>query len=121
MLLLQLAQHTTTVVASVNIHHVVHIAQSFAADPPQPSKGSGQSFTDIYNFADSVKNLITALGLTVFFIGIVIAGMLRIMSFGSERRIAVSNMALTAAIIGLVIILGADGVYAVISTAFTKQ
>jgi Type IV secretion system pilin len=53
----------------------------------------------------NIQNVIVGLAATVFVICVVVAGLMRMLSFGNERRVAISNMALTAAVVGLVIIL----------------
>jgi hypothetical protein len=86
--------------------------------PPTGSTATGNSFTDVYNFALAVKELLVKLGWVIFFIGISIAGIMRMISFGSVRKIEISNLAIAAAVIGLAIILGASGIASVITTAF---
>lgn len=53
----------------------------------------------------NIQNLIHTVGLTIFLISVSVAGIMRMVAFGSERRIALSNIALTAAVVGLVIML----------------
>jgi hypothetical protein len=53
----------------------------------------------------TVINILTALGVAVAVIGIVIGGLMRATAWGAEQRIAMSNKAITCAIIGLVIVL----------------
>lgn len=55
--------------------------------------------------ATQVKNIVLTVGGTIFLISVAIAGIMRMVAFGNERRIALSNMALTAAVVGLVIML----------------
>jgi type IV secretory pathway VirB2 component (pilin) len=45
------------------------------------------------------------LGVAVAVIGIVVGGLMRATAWGSEQRIAMSNKAITCAVIGLVIVL----------------
>lgn len=93
------------------------------APPAPPSDPTSQNdpYKDIYNFADSIRGLVYALGFTIFLIGIIAAGIMRILSFGSDRRIAMSNMALTAAVIGLIIILLGTGLQTLLVGAFQKK
>jgi hypothetical protein len=139
MLTLQLIHQTATMISAVHVQHATalssnHLMQlkmnaTTAAPTSTPASAptintptlngtTGNSFTDIFNFARSIQSLVTAVGLVIFFIGIGIAGILRMISAGNERRIAVSNMALTAAIVGLVIVLAGNGIYGVLSKAF---
>jgi len=53
----------------------------------------------------SIMGIVVGITGAVFVICIVIAGLMRMLSFGNERRVAVSNMALTAAVVGLIIIM----------------
>jgi hypothetical protein len=53
----------------------------------------------------NIIGVLTALGIAVAVIGIVIGGLMRATSWGSEQRIAASNKAISSAVIGLVIIL----------------
>ncbi len=59
----------------------------------------------INNLLHNIQTIVVAAAGTVFIICIVIAGIMRMVSFGNERRVALSNMALTAAVVGLIIIL----------------
>lgn len=61
-----------------------------------------QGLTD---FLNGIWSLLVNAALIIFVICVIVAGVMRMISFGNERRIAVSNMALTAAVIGLVIVL----------------
>lgn len=56
-------------------------------------------------FATKIKGMVMVVGGTTFLISVAIAGIMRMVAFGNERRIALSNMALTAAVVGLVIML----------------
>lgn len=87
---------------------------------PTPTEpvGNKNAYHDILNFSDSIRSLVYVLGFTIFLIGIIAAGIMRILSFGSDRRIAMSNMALTAAVIGLIIILLGTGLSTLLQRAF---
>jgi uncharacterized membrane protein len=76
------------------------------------------SLSQITSFVNAVKTTVQTLGGAIFVIGITIAGMMRMMSFGSERRIMVSNMAITAAVVGLAIMLMAGGIDAMLKNFF---
>lgn len=60
---------------------------------------------ELNHLVTNIQNVIVGLAATVFVICVVVAGLMRMLSFGNERRVAISNMALTAAVVGLVIIL----------------
>src|SRR4051812_8104546 len=53
----------------------------------------------------AVINILTALGVAIAVIGIVVGGLMRATAWGAEQRIAMSNKAITCAIVGLVIVL----------------
>jgi hypothetical protein len=70
-----------------------------------PAASDPAFFGTIDQFVLGVQNWLLALGATVFVIGVVVGGLMRITAFGSERRIAASNAALSCAVIGFIIIL----------------
>jgi hypothetical protein len=53
----------------------------------------------------NIIGVLTALGIAVAVVGIVVGGLMRATSWGSEQRIAASNKAISSAVIGLIIIL----------------
>ena len=53
----------------------------------------------------TIINILMGLGIAIAVIGIVVGGLMRATAWGSEQRIAMSNKAITCAIIGLVIVL----------------
>ncbi len=53
----------------------------------------------------NIIGVLTALGIAVAVIGIVVGGLMRATSWGSEQRIAASNKAISSAVVGLIIIL----------------
>jgi hypothetical protein len=55
--------------------------------------------------ATKVKGIVLTVGGTIFLISVAVAGIMRMVAFGNERRVALSNMALTAAVVGLIIML----------------
>ena len=57
-----------------------------------------------------IQNILLGLGLTVCVIGIIVGGLMRATAFGSERRIATSNVALSCAVVGFIIVLLASSV-----------
>ena len=52
-----------------------------------------------------VISILMGLGIAIAVIGIVVGGLMRATAWGSEQRIAMSNKAITCAVIGLVIVL----------------
>jgi hypothetical protein len=52
-----------------------------------------------------IIGILEALGVAIAVIGIVVGGLMRATAWGSEQRIAMSNKAITCAVIGLVIVL----------------
>lgn len=61
--------------------------------------------TQLDTFLTNIQHLLTGIGGSIFVICVIIAGLMRMLSFGNERRVAISNMAFTAAVIGLAIVL----------------
>jgi hypothetical protein len=53
----------------------------------------------------TIISILMALGVAIAVIGIVVGGLMRATAWGSEQRIAMSNKAITCAVIGLVIVL----------------
>jgi len=52
-----------------------------------------------------IISILMGLGVAIAVIGIVVGGLMRATAWGSEQRIAMSNKAITCAVIGLVIVL----------------
>lgn len=52
-----------------------------------------------------IINILMALGVAIAVIGIVVGGLMRATAWGNEQRIAMSNKAITCAVVGLVIVL----------------
>jgi hypothetical protein len=53
----------------------------------------------------TIISVLMALGIAIAVIGIVVGGLMRATAWGSEQRIAMSNKAITCAVVGLVIVL----------------
>ena len=53
----------------------------------------------------AIINVLTALGVAIAVIGIIVGGLMRATAWGNEQRIAMSNKAITCAVVGLVIVL----------------
>ncbi len=70
-------------------------------------------------FLSHLQTWLYTLGGTIFIISVVIAGIMRMPLFGvSERRTMISNMALSAAVVGLIIILLAIPLSSALKTIF---
>jgi type IV secretory pathway VirB2 component (pilin) len=113
MFLLHLTQHLVTSVPLLSVAQSLLPQHIYAAAAP-PADAFGQ----LEAFASSIQGFLLKIGITIFVIGVIIAGMMRMMSFGSDRRVAVSNMALTAAVVGLIIMLLATTLSGMLSNAF---
>src|ERR1035438_9740954 len=80
------------------------------ATPPTPTDcGVDVVAVMLKGFAAIIKVLV-GLGIGLSVIGIIAGGLMRATSFGNERRIAMSNTAITCAVVGLVIVLLGTGV-----------
>ncbi|HEY4032923.1 MAG TPA: hypothetical protein VGL94_03050 [Ktedonobacteraceae bacterium] len=53
----------------------------------------------------TIINILMALGVAIAVIGIIVGGLMRATAWGAEQRIAMSNKAITCAVVGLVIVL----------------
>ena len=104
-----LLMHLLSVVNLTFVSHGLPLATLLVptADPFQSIKG----------LADAVNTGVKIVGGSIFVIAVSVAGIMRMVAFGSERRIALSNMALTAAVIGLVIMLLGLGLQNFIQTS----
>ena len=54
---------------------------------------------------EMIIRILMGLGVAIAVIGIIVGGLMRATAWGSEQRIAMSNKAITCAVIGLVIVL----------------
>jgi len=91
---------------------------------PQLSMFLADAMNDIPQldtFLTDTKTLLVTIGATIFLICVAVAGIMRMISFGNERRIAISNMAIAAAVIGLLIMGLAVGFQTFISNAMAGQ
>jgi xanthine/uracil permease len=75
--------------------HLASLASLLAA--------SADPFAQIKGLSDAVNTGVKIVGGAIFVVAVSVAGVMRMVAFGSERRIALSNMALTAAVVGLII------------------
>ena len=83
-----------------SIPHISTLAPSAAC-----AGGTDPIGTVLQTTATSIQNDARIVGGIVFIICVIVAGIMRMIAFGSERRVAVSNMALTAAVVGLGIVI----------------
>lgn len=93
-----------------------HLLPHYLADT-----GPGGQNLNIPGLAQFLKNIAQTLfdlGIVLCVIGIIVGGIMRATSFGSERRIAASNVALSCAVLGFLIILLAQPIGSVIQGAF---
>jgi hypothetical protein len=70
----------------------------------------------LQSFLGATQALLQTLGGSVCVIGIIIGGLMRATAFGSERRIAASNVALSCAVVGFIIVLLAGTVATALSS-----
>jgi type IV secretory pathway VirB2 component (pilin) len=59
----------------------------------------------ITHLLQNIQTLLQGVGLAICVIGIMVGGLMRATAFGNERKIATSNMALSCAVVGFVIVL----------------
>jgi hypothetical protein len=125
MVLLHIAHSLVGMATSTSLLHlslpVVSAAASATAASGPPPGSPTDPFDDLTNLAIFLQTFILGLGATIFVIGVAIAGIMRMVAFGSERRIATSNMALTAAVVGLIIMLIGAGLLTVLKSVFGVQ
>ncbi|GHO94369.1 hypothetical protein KSF_044170 [Reticulibacter mediterranei] len=69
-------------------------------------------------FINNLTDILKGLGVGVAGIGIIVGGLMRATAFGNERKVAISNQAIAAAIVGLVIVLIASTVSTGMSAMF---
>ncbi|MBV9229846.1 MAG: hypothetical protein JOZ18_11075 [Chloroflexi bacterium] len=62
----------------------------------------------ITSLLQHIQTLLQGVGLAICVIGIMVGGLMRATAFGNERKIATSNMALSCAVIGFIIVLVAS-------------
>ncbi len=53
----------------------------------------------------NIEGVLKGIGLASLIVGIMVGGLMRIFAFGNERRIAVSNVALSCAVVGFIIVM----------------
>jgi len=104
MILLFLAQHLTAA-----LHQGTFALALLQGPPPKTCGNLTADFTGLETLITDVRQAVFYLGAIAFVVSVAVAGIMRMTSASNERRIAMSNMALTAAVVGLVIMLLAIG------------
>ncbi len=69
----------------------------------------------------TIVGVLTALGVAVSVIGIVVGGLMRATAWGSDQRIGMSNKAISSAVVGLVIVLLGVAIGSAIPSWFHMQ
>jgi hypothetical protein len=93
----------------VNVFHFKSVIEDIALSTP--NLGLSNSFCNdpvvkiIKDGLTSIVGVLTALGVAVAVVGIIIGGLMRATAWGSEQRIAMSNKAISSAVLGLIIVL----------------
>ena len=90
--------------------HLPHVIGALAVNVPNALGLSNDLCADAFvrilkNGLTTIIEVLTALGVVVAVIGIIVGGLMRATSWGNDQRIAASNKAITSAIIGLIIVL----------------
>jgi hypothetical protein len=93
------------------------ISASAMANPVCTGGGTGV-LGQIITFVNQIRAVVEYVGFAIFFIGITIAAIMRMVAFGSERRIMISNMAITSAIVGMAIIAMSIGIQQLLVHSF---
>lgn len=70
-----------------------------------PASCTDQFVTTLVGGIGTIINILVGLGIAIAVIGIVVGGLMRATAWGSDQRVAMSNKAITCAVIGLVIVL----------------
>jgi hypothetical protein len=108
MVILHLSQNADIVVSAwqsmlAAIHHIWHLIPAdirILLAPP----AKDEVFTNMTSLIQRISTFVRNIALIVFLISITIAAMMRMTAFGGQQRIMYSNMAMTSAIIGLIIV-----------------
>jgi hypothetical protein len=88
----------TNVISSL----VIGFANVTSATTP----GCGDAFVStVTTGIGNVIHILVGIGIAIAVIGIVVGGLMRATAWGSDQRIAMSNKAITCAVVGLVIVL----------------
>ncbi len=109
--------HVVVQAVALVAHGLGHLLNSPLGTGPG---GQNLNIPDLQTFLKNVAQTLFDLGLLLCVIGIIVGGMMRATAFGSERRIAASNVALSCAVLGFLIILLAQPIGNAIQSAFAK-
>jgi len=82
------------------IQHLMHVIAAGIS-----SNCSDQFVSTLNGGLQTIIQILMGLGVAIAVVGIVAGGLMRATAWGSEQRIAMSNKAITCAVIGLVIVL----------------
>jgi hypothetical protein len=112
---LTVINHLTGVIASIDTsgaqQAIMHATHSMVSNVcPVPGNPPGGTMKQVTTFVTDVENTVKTVAAGCFVIGISIGAIMRMLAFGSDRRVAMSSAALTAAIVGLAIFLAASGI-----------
>lgn len=90
---------------SMMLYGILPINLVFALTPTISANCSDQFVSTLTKGLGMIINILMGLGVAIAVIGIVVGGLMRATAWGSEQKIAMSNKAITCAVIGLVIVL----------------
>lgn len=98
------------------------LALSIANALATPNALCNDPFVEILkNGLATIIQVLTALGVVVAVIGIIIGGLMRATAWGNDQRTAASNKAISSAIVGLIIVLLAVALGTAVPTWFGLQ
>lgn len=98
MFLIQTTIHFTDVIGSLTL--------SVPGNLVVPNTLCNDPFVSILKSGlTTIIEVLTALGVVVAVIGIIVGGLMRATAWGNDQRIAMSNKAITSSIVGLIIVL----------------
>lgn len=96
---------TTLTKRSMMLYGILPINLVIALTPTISANCSDQFVSTLEHGLGMIINILMGLGVAIAVIGIVVGGLMRATAWGSEQKIAMSNKAITCAVIGLVIVL----------------
>ena len=107
--------HLTGIIASIDIggvHSIMNAKHALLGNAVcTPGQQAGATtLTEVATIVTNVEVTVKVVSGGSFVIGISIAAIMRMLSLGSDRRVATANAALTAAIVGLAIFFAANGI-----------
>jgi uncharacterized protein YjeT (DUF2065 family) len=100
--------HVFTQIAPIMMHVAQYLDVHALANVLAPQEQD--VFQQLSAMAGKIQEGLRNVGIAIFVIGVIVAGMMRMLAFGSDRRVMFSNMALTGACVGLAIVLLAVGI-----------